>query len=94
VHRHQPLGLEVAEGLDGFVRPHVDVAKGVGIVGPNGPASPLPAGRFGRSPGNRRNRRCPRVVNAAALMLEQETAIAPVVVPQYPRAPSAWRASR
>jgi hypothetical protein len=87
VHGNEGLGADVVEDFDGFVRAHVDVAERFGAVGADGQegdfggevfADLLEAIEVGAVAG---------VVNFAALMFEDEAAVAAVVVAQHARAP-------
>ena len=87
MHWHEPLGLEIAEGVDGFVRPHVNVPEAVRIIRPN-----RQHGHFGRAGladllESAEISAVPGVINAPTLMLEQKAAVTAVVIAQNPRAP-------
>ena len=94
VHRHQPTGAEIAKYLHRFVRPHVNAAKGIGKVGADGQqgdfglearADFFEAVKIGAVPG---------VINAPPFVLQNETAVATMIVPQHARAPVLARRQR
>jgi len=87
MHRNKEFCPQIAERFQGLVRPHVDAAEGVGVVSADG------------EEGNFRGTSAPDfletreigavagVINAAALVFDQEAAVAPVIVAQHARAP-------
>lgn len=87
VHRHQPLSLKVAEGFDGFVRPHVNPAKRIGEIGPDGKHR-----HFGRTgladfPETAKVGAVPRVINSPPLVFDQKTPVSAVNIAQDARTP-------
>src|SRR6267154_771660 len=87
MHGNKPFGAQVLKDLDGFVRAHVDVTEGFGAIGADGQegdlgrevlADLLEAVEVGAVAG---------VIDFAALMFEDEAAVAAVVVAQHAGAP-------
>ena len=80
VHGHQPLRLEIVEGLDRLVGPHVDLAEGFGVIGSDGQQGQLrfePLADFVES---REIGGISRVINRAPAVLQDEPAPAPMLV--------------
>ena len=87
MHRDEPARAQIFEDFHGFVGAHVDVAEGFGVVSANGQqgnfrravsANILEAVEIGA---------VARVINAAALVLQDKTAIAAMIITQDASAP-------
>src|SRR5258708_7899095 len=87
MHGHQPMGAEIFEHPDGLVRSHVDVAKGFRMISADGQQ-----GDFGLAAGGNilepfEVSAVSRVVDSAAEVLEDKSAVAAMVIAQHPSAP-------
>src|SRR5438132_3327196 len=87
VHRHQPVRAQIAKNFHRLVRSHVYPAKGIRKVGADGQQGDLwfePRAHFLESV---KIGAVAGVINAAAFMFQNETAVAAMIVPQQARAP-------
>ncbi len=87
VHGNEPFSMEIGKGLERFIRTHVYIAEGIGIVGANGQK-----GDFGRAgaadfPEAAEIGAVAGVIEAAALVFEDEPAVAAMVVMECSCAP-------
>ena len=87
VHGNQPLRLEIVEGLDRLIGPHVDLAEGFWVVGPDGQQGQLGLEALAdfMEPGEIGG--IARVINRAPAVLQDEPAPAPVFISQGPGSP-------
>ena len=87
VHGDEPLRADVAENLDGFIGSHVDVAEGFGAVSADGEEGDFGREVFADLLEAVEVRAVAGVINFAALMFEDEAAVAAVVIAQDAGAP-------
>src|ERR1041385_2244048 len=92
MHRDHPLSAQVFENFHCLVRSHVNAAKCVRVISTNWQQSNLWSTSFADIFEAIEVRAVASVIDATALMLQHETAIAAMAVAQYARSPMfAWR---
>src|SRR5437660_328786 len=87
MHWHEPLRSQVFEYPYRFIRPHVDTAKGFRVISANWQQGYLRRAGLANILEPLEIRTVARMINPAALIFEEKTAIPPVMVTQSPRAP-------
>jgi hypothetical protein len=87
VHRDEPLGAKILENFDGFVGTHVDVAKGFGVIRANGKQRDLRRATLPDFLEATEVRAIAGVIDAPAMMFDDESAIAAMMIVENARAP-------
>src|SRR5690242_9044283 len=87
MHRHEGPRVEFLEYLHRFVRSHVDMTEGIGIIGADGEERDFgiqPSTNFTKAV---RVGTVAGVINLSALMLDEIAAVASMLVMDHSRAP-------
>src|SRR5882724_10066307 len=87
MHGNKPFGAQVLKNLDGFVGAHVDVAEGFRAIGTDGQEGDLGREVLADLFEAVEVGAVTRVIDFAALMFEDEAAVAAVMVAQHAGAP-------